>query len=139
MPRRAAAATPPTATKPASGATAARVRRSRSKATTEATRALLAHVDALGAKVALEASDHNDSTRWALRYLEACRPQGVLPPVPLSSADQLKLAAAQADEMAGVVRAVLDGLNLSDADFDRGIAIAIDELRKTSAEGWQPL
>jgi hypothetical protein len=115
------------------------VRRSRSKATTEATRALLAHVDALTAKVALAASDHNDSTRWALRYLEACRPQGVLPLAPLSSADQLKLANAQADEMAGVVRAVLDGLKLSDADFDRGIAIAIDELRKASAEGWQPL
>ena len=42
-------------------------------------------------------------------------------------------------DLARVVRAVLDGLKLSDADFDRGIAIAIDELRKTSAEGWQPL
>ena len=128
MARRAAAAMLPTATKRASGATAARVRRSRSKAATEVTHALLAQVDA-----------SRDSTRWALRYLEACRPQGVLPPVPLSSADQLKLANAQADEMAGVVRAVLDGLKLSDADFDRGIAIAIDELRKASAEGWQPL
>ena len=139
MARRAAAAMLPTTTKRASGATAARVRRSRSKATTEATRALLAHVDALGAKVALAASDHNDSTRWALRYLEACRPTTVLVAPALNAADQLKLAAAQADEMAGVVRAVLDGLNLSDADFDRGIAIAIDELRKASAEGWQPL
>ena len=133
MARRAAAA------KPASGATAAPVRRSRSKAATEATRALRAQVDALAAKVAVAASDTRDSTRWALRYLEACRPTTVLVAPALNAADQLKLAAAQADEMAGVVRAVLDGLNLSDADFDRGIAIAIDELRKTSAEGWQPL
>ena len=133
MPRRTPAA------KPASGATGARVRRSRSKAATEATRALLASVDALAAKVAIAASDSRDSTRWALRYLEACRPTTVLVAPALNAADQLKLAAAQADEMASVVRAVLDGLNLSDADFDRGIAIAIDELRKTSAEGWQPL
>ena len=129
-------ASPP---KPASGATVARVRRSRSKSATNATRALRASVDALAAKVPLQAADRNDSTRWALRYLEACRPLSALPPAPLNSADQLKLANAQADEMAGVVRAVLDGLKLSDADFDRGIAIAIDELRKASAEGWQPL
>jgi hypothetical protein len=96
-------------------------------------------VDALGANIALAATDTRDSTRWALWYLEACRPLGVLPPAPLSPADQLKLAHAQADEMAGVVRAVLDGLKLSDADFDRGIAIAIDELTKASAQGWQPL
>ena len=139
MARRAAAAMLPTATKRASGATTARVRRSRSRAATEATRASLAHANALAAKVAVAASDTRDSTRWALRYLEACRPLSALPPAPLNSADQLKLANAQADEMAGVVRAVLDGLKLSDADFDRGIAIAIDELRKTSAEGWQPL
>ena len=138
MARRAAAAMLPTATKRASGATTARVRRSRSRAT-EATRASLAHANALAAKVAVAASDTRDSTRWALRYLEACRPLSALPPAPLNSADQLKLANAQADEMAGVVRAVLGGLKLSDADFDRGIAIAIDELRKTSAEGWQPL
>jgi hypothetical protein len=127
------------AAKPASGATAARVRRSRSKAATEATRALRAQVDALAAKVAVAASDTRDSTRWALRYLEACRPLSALPPAPLSSADQLKLANAQADEMAGVVRAVLDGLHLSDADFRRGIDIAIEELRKASAQGWEPL
>jgi hypothetical protein len=122
-----------------SNATGARVVRARSKSANEATRALRANVDALTAKVALRAADRLDSTRWALRYLEACRPTTVLVAPALNAADQLKLAAAQADEMAGVVRAVLDGLNLSDADFDRGIAIAIDELRKTSAEGWQPL
>jgi hypothetical protein len=96
-------------------------------------------VDTLAAKVALAASDTRDSTRWALRYLEACRPTTVLVAPALNAADQLKLASAQADEMAGVVRGVLDGLKLSDADFDRGITLAIEELRKVSAQGWQPL
>ena len=136
MARRGAAAT---AAKPASGATVARVRRSRSKASTDATRALLASVDALAAKVEFAATNHYDSTRWALRYLEACRPTTVLVAPALNAADQLKLASTQADEMAGVIRAVLDGLKLSDADFDRGITIAIDELSKVSAQGWQPL
>jgi len=133
MARRAAPA------KPASGATVARVRRSRSKATTEATRALLAHVDALGARVALAASDTRDSTRWALRYLEACRPSSVLAPAPLSPADQLKLAHAQADEMVGVLRAVFEGLNLSDADYTRGVDLVRNALRAASAQGWEPL
>jgi hypothetical protein len=139
MARRGAAATPPTAAKPASGAAEARVRSRRSKAATEAARALLAQVDALGAKVALAVSDTRDSTRWALRYLEACRPTTVLVAPALNAADQLKITSAQADETAGVIRAVLDGLKLSDADFDRGITIAIDELKKVSAQGWQPL
>ena len=128
-----------TATKPPSAATAARVRRSRSRATTEATRALLVHVDALGAKVANAAVNPNDSTRWALRYLEACRPTSILPPAPLNAADQLKLAHAQADQMAGVIRAVLEGLNLSDADYTRGIDLAIKELQEASGQGWEPL
>jgi hypothetical protein len=115
------------------------VRRSRSKAATETTRALRAHADALAAKVAVAATDIRDSTRWALRYLEACRPTTVLVAPALNPADQLKLASAQADEMAGVIRAVLDGLNLSDADFQRGIDIAINELRRVSAQGWEPL
>jgi LmbE family N-acetylglucosaminyl deacetylase len=115
------------------------VRRSRSKAATEATRALLAQVDALGAKVALAATDTRDSTRWALRYLEACRPSSVLAPAPLSPADQRKLASAQADHMVGVLRAVLEGLNLSDADYIRGSDLAIKELRAASSQGWEPL
>src|ERR1035437_1170192 len=97
MARRAAAAMLPTATKRASGATAARVRRSRSRAATEATRALRASADALAAKVAVAATDTRDSTRWALRYLEACRPTTVLVAPALNAADQLKLANAQAD------------------------------------------
>jgi hypothetical protein len=57
----------------------------------------------------------------------------------MSQADRLKLAEAQADEMAGVIRAVLDGLNLSDADFERGIDLAMEALRAASAQGWEPL
>ena len=127
------------ATKPASGATVARVRRSRSKAATDATRALLASVDALAAKVAIAAADHNDSTRWALRYLEASRPTSVLATAPLSAEDKTKMAHAEADQMVGVLRAVLEGLNLSDADYTRGIDLAIKELQEASGQGWEPL
>jgi hypothetical protein len=127
------------ATKPASGATVARVRRSRSKATTEATRALLAHVDALTAKVALAASDTRDSTRWALRYLAASRPTSVLATAPLSAEDKTKMASQEADQMVGVLRAVLEGLSLSDADYTRGIDLAIKELRAAAGQGWDPL
>ena len=93
-----------------SGATVARVRRSRSKSANQATRALLASMDALAAKVALQAADRNDTTRWALRYLEACRPTSVLATAPLSAEDKTKMAYAQADQMVGVLRAVLEGL-----------------------------
>ena len=133
MPRRTPAA------KPASGATVARVRRSRSKAANQATRALLASVDALAAKVARQAANCNDSTRWALRYLEASRPTSVLAAAPLSAADQTKMVYAQADQMVGVLRAVLEGLNLSDADYTRGIDLAIKELQEASGQGWEPL
>jgi hypothetical protein len=127
------------ATKPSSGATGARVRRSRSKAATEATRALRASVDALAAKVAIAAADHNDSTRWALRYLEASRPTSVLAAAPLSPVDKAKLAYDQADQMVGVLRAVLEGLNLTDADYTRGIDLARNALRASSSQGWEPL
>jgi hypothetical protein len=133
MTRRASPAKPP------SGATVARVRRSRSKAANQATRALLASVDALSAKVARQAADRNDSTSWALRYLEASRPTSVLASPPLSPVDKAKLASQEADQMVGVIRAVLDGLNLSDDDFRRGIDLAIRELRANSRDGWEPL
>ena len=125
--------------KPASGATVARVRRSRSKAATDATRALRAHVDALIAKVARQAAERNDSTRWALRYLEASRPTSVIAPAPSSAADKAKLASQEADQMVGVLRAGLEGLNLSDADYTRGIDLAIKELRAAAGQGWDPL
>jgi hypothetical protein len=96
-------------------------------------------VDALAAKVAIAAANHNDSTRWALRYLEASRPASVLATAPLSAEDKTKMAYAQADQMVGVLRAVLEGLNLSDADYTRGIDLAIKELRASSAQGWEPL
>jgi hypothetical protein len=57
----------------------------------------------------------------------------------MGRADQVKLAEGQADEMAGVIRAVLDGLGLPDADFQRGIDLAIEALRAASAQGWDPL
>jgi hypothetical protein len=57
----------------------------------------------------------------------------------LSPADQVKLAHIQGDQIVGVIRAVLKGLNLSDADFQRGIELAIKELRAASSQGWEPL
>ena len=139
MARRASGATPASAATPASGASVARVRRSRSKAATDATRALRASVDALAAKVAIAAANRNDSTRWALRYLEASRPTSVVATAPLSAGDKTKIMYAQADQMVGVLRAVLEGLNLTDADYTRGIDLAIKELRAASAQGWEPL
>ena len=122
-----------------SGATVARVRRSRSKSANQATRALHASVDALAAKVALQAADRNDTTGWALRYLEASRPTSVLANAPLSAEDKTKMAHAQADQMVSVIRAVLDGLNLSDADYTRGVDLARTALRANSRDGWEPL
>jgi hypothetical protein len=113
--------------------------RARSKSANEATRALRANVDALTAKVALRAADRLDSTRWALRYLEASRPTSVLAPAPLSAADKAKLASQEADQMVGVIRAVLEWLNLSDADYTRGIDLAIKELQAAAGQGWDPL
>jgi hypothetical protein len=76
--------------------------------------------------------------QWAIRCLQTVR--GFKPPPPpMSRTDQVKLAETQADEIAGVIRAVLDGLNLSDADFQRGINLAMEALRATSAQGWEPL
>ena len=77
--------------------------------------------------------------RWALRYLEASRPTSVLATAPLSAEDKTKMAYAQADQMVGVLRAVLEGLNLSDADYTRGIDLAIKELQEASGQGWEPL
>jgi hypothetical protein len=57
----------------------------------------------------------------------------------LSPADQVKLAHIQGDQIVGVIRAVLHGLNLSDADYTRGIDLAIKELRAAAANGWEPL
>ena len=88
-----------------------------------------------------EISERAAQTRsepWAVRYLETVRGFKPLPP-PMSPAEQRKLAETQADQMAGVVRTVLDGLNLSDADYTRGIDLAIKELRAAASQGWEPL
>ena len=90
------------------------------------------------AQLRTERATETRSEPWAIAYLETVR--GFRPPPPpMSPADQLKLASAQADQMAGVIRAVLKGLNLSDADYTRGIDLAIKELRAYSAQGWEPL
>ena len=75
---------------------------------------------------------------WAIRYLETVR--GFKPPPPpMSPAEQRKLAELEADRMVGVIRAVLEGLKLSDADYERGLDIAIKALRDASTHGWEPL
>jgi len=88
-----------------------------------------------------ERSERAAGTRsepWVIRYLETVR--GFKPAAPpMSRADQVKLAEVQADQMAGVIRAVLEGLKLSDDDYTRGIDIAIKELRAASPQGWEPL
>jgi hypothetical protein len=58
---------------------------------------------------------------------------------PLNPQDAVKLAVLQADQVGNVIRAVLDGLKLSDDDFRRGIDLAIRELRANSRDGWEPL
>jgi hypothetical protein len=97
---------------------------------------LVANVEALDALTASRAG----GDRWALRYLETSRPTRLLMGrEPVSAADQAKLADAQADQIVGVIRAVVEGLNLSDADYQRGIDIAIETLRAVAAQGWEPL
>jgi hypothetical protein len=76
--------------------------------------------------------------RYALAYLASMSPQRPAPP-PANPADAVKLASAEADLLVGVIRAVLDGLGLSDADWERGSKIAQDEMRACSTQGWQPL
>ena len=84
-----------------------------------------------------EPSRHFDA-RSAVRYLETVR--GFKPPPPpMSPAEQQKLAELEADQMVGVIRAVLEGLKLSDADYTRGLDIAIEALRAASTHGWEPL
>ena len=125
--------------KPPSGATGAGVRRSRSGSANQATRALRASVDALTAKAAARSADRLDATRWALRYLEADRPTSVLTPAPLSAEDKAKVPYVQADRVVRVIRSVLKSLDLSEAEYARGIALASKALRAEAAGGWEPL
>ena len=129
---------------PPSGATSARVARARSGSANAPSRSrrdaraeLLRHAERAFEQAPEPVGRHLDS-QWAFRYLETVR--GFKPPPPpMSPADQLKLAHAQADQMVGVIRAVLEGLKLSDEDYTRGIDLAIKELRAASSQGWEPL
>lgn len=124
---------------PASGAQGPRVGRARSRSARRATRELLASVAAYDAAVARGAGG-SDPAALALRYLAAGRPMELLREArpPLSLADQIKLNEAQAEVIADLIRKVLDELELSDAQFEHGIGIARDVLRKASAQDWWP-
>jgi hypothetical protein len=95
------------------------------------------------ANVAALAGSRGESAalaRLAIRTLESHVPTRVLRPArPTSQEGQAKLAEEQADLMATVIRNVLDGLGLTDAQFERGIELAIAELQSASDEGWWPL
>ena len=103
------------------------------RAKREALRDLLA-----AAQLRAERATETRSQPWAVAYLETVR--GFKPPSPpMSRADRVKLAETQADQMAGVIRAVLKGLKLSDEDYTRGIDLSFKELRAASAQGREPL
>ena len=88
-----------------------------------------------------ECSERAGETRsepWAIAYLETVCGFQPLPPT-MSPTDEAKLAHTQADQMVGVLRAVLEGLNLSDEDYTRGVDLAIEALRASSSQGWEPL
>jgi hypothetical protein len=76
--------------------------------------------------------------RWAYRYLESSRLL-VPAPAPLRPADQRKLTHDLADLVADVITAVLDGLGLSDGDWERGRELAEKALTAVTQEGWAPL
>ena len=85
-----------------------------------------------------EPNGRGRDTESAVRYLETVRwfkPPGP----PMSSAERLKILETQADQVAGVIRSVLKELHLSDADYQRGINLAIKGLRAASPQGWEPL
>jgi hypothetical protein len=97
--------------------------------------------NALLAQVVAAAQDHGTEARSdqaALRYLESSRLL-VPSPAPLDPADQHKLTQELADLVAEVITSVLDGLGLSDADWERGRNLAMDALTAVTQEGWAPL
>ena len=77
------------------------------------------------------------ASRYALSYLASLSPRHLMYP-PTNPADLAKLADSQADMLVGVIRAVLDGLGLSDAEWERGSEIASDALRACTVPGWEP-
>ncbi len=91
------------------------------------------------AQLRAERATETRSEPWAIAYLAAGRPTSVLAQPRVDPADAVKLVYLQADRLVAIIRAVLTGLDLSDADFKRGIAIAQQELRAASRDGWEPL
>jgi hypothetical protein len=75
---------------------------------------------------------------WAVRYLESSRRLGVAP-APTSPAEQARLSYAQAELVARVTVAVLDGLGLSDEVWNQGHEIAMKVIAASSPEDWSPL
>jgi hypothetical protein len=100
----------------------------------DADNALFAQVVAAAQGRATEAR----SDQAALRYLESSRLL-VPPPAPLDPAEQHKLTQELADVVAQVITTVLDGLGLSDADWERGRNLAMETVMAVTQEGWAPL
>jgi len=97
--------------------------------------------DALVAQLlaaALERATEARSDQAALRYLESSRLL-VPPPAPLDPAEQHKLTQELADMVAQLITTVLDGLGLSDADWERGRNLAMETVMAVTQEGWAPL
>ena len=51
-----------------------------------------------------------------------------------SQAELAAISESQADALEGVIRAVLDGIGLTDEQRERGIEILVTELRRVAAE-----
>jgi hypothetical protein len=87
-----------------------------------------------------ERAQRLEADRWARRWLESRRPAHlVVGARPLDAAEQAKISAAQADQIAAVIRKVLDGLKLPDEQSRRGLDIAVAALRSSTSEDWEPL
>jgi hypothetical protein len=136
-----------TAHVPRTGATKARVGRDGSGSAKRPTRRqrdgrakLRRQADEVFAR-AQEHVERRSGTGWALRWLEAGRPGQVLGPVavvPIDAAGKAKLLGEQADQVADVIAAVLDGLGISDELWERGRDLAVATLTAASAPGWSP-
>jgi uncharacterized protein YgfB (UPF0149 family) len=77
------------------------------------------------------------ASRYALAYLASLSPRHLMYPS-RDPVDQAKLAYAQADMLVGVIHAVLEGLGLTDSEWQRGSEIASEAIRACSTAGWEP-
>jgi hypothetical protein len=94
---------------------------------------LLGYADGLSVQSRASAEHH-----WAWRYLQSSRRLSVAP-APMSPAEQARLSYAQAELVARVTVAVLDGLGLSDEVWNQGHEIAMKVIAASSPEDWSPL